>query len=175
VEHHYEAAYVAAAVPLARGWERQLDMVDNPLFYEPGLDATAYRAWLLANGVEFVAVPDVSLDPSALEETSIVTAGPPYLEPARHDDHRRVWRVVGSPGLVTGDAELSARDADHLVIDAHGPGSVLVRVRWTGYWSLSGPACVGPSAEGWTQLDVSAAGRLVLQPAFLGAENHCPA
>jgi hypothetical protein len=27
---HWEAAYVAATVPLARGWERQLDVADNP-------------------------------------------------------------------------------------------------------------------------------------------------
>jgi len=30
---HWEAWVVAAHFPLARGWERQLDIADNPLFY----------------------------------------------------------------------------------------------------------------------------------------------
>ena len=45
-EHHFEAAYVARAVPLARGWERQLEIAANPLFYEPGLDADRLSARL---------------------------------------------------------------------------------------------------------------------------------
>ena len=32
--NHWEARWVAPAVPLARGWERQLDGKRNPLFYD---------------------------------------------------------------------------------------------------------------------------------------------
>ena len=31
---HWEAAYVAATFPIARGWERQLDIRFNALFYD---------------------------------------------------------------------------------------------------------------------------------------------
>src|SRR5205807_6975168 len=63
---HWEAAYVAPTVALARGWERQLDTADNPVFYDSAhLDASAYRAWLLDNGVRYVALPDVPLDYAA--------------------------------------------------------------------------------------------------------------
>jgi hypothetical protein len=174
-ERHYEAAYVAAAVPLARGWERQLDIRDNPLFYQPGLDAGSYRTWLLSNCVQFVALPDASLDPSAFDEARIITSGQAYLQPVWQSEHWRVWRVVDSPGIVTGDAELIGRDAEHMVIDARSPGTALVRVRWTTYWSITGPACVEPSPDGWTRLVVRAPGTLVLRTAFLGAQNHCPA
>ena len=33
---HWEAAYVAPAFPLARGWERQLDTANNSIFYDAG-------------------------------------------------------------------------------------------------------------------------------------------
>ena len=172
-EHHFEAAYVATAIPLARGWERQLDIADNPLFYEPGLDADRYRAWLVDNGIDFVALPDVPLDPSAGAEAAIVTTNPSYLQPVWHGDHWRVWRVMGSPGLVSGPATLAARDADHLTLDAAGPGVVLVRVHWTAFWSLTGPGCVAPSSDGWTRLQVSAPGQLVLEPNVFGPAQQC--
>jgi hypothetical protein len=169
---HYEAAYVAPIVPLARGWERQLDEVDNRLFYEDGLDAASYRDWLISTGVQFVALPDASLDPSALDEAAIIASRPDYLEAAWSNEHWKVWRVVGSPGLVS-SADLIAQDADHLVIDARRPGSVLVRVRWMDFWSLSGPGCIAPTADGWTWLEVSAPGRFVLRPVLVGAAEHC--
>jgi hypothetical protein len=172
-EHHFEAAYVATAVPLARGWERQLDIADNPLFYEPGLDAVRYRAWLVDNGIDFVALPDVPLDPSAEAEVAIVTGNPSYLQPVWHSDHWRVWRVVGSPGLVSGPARLAARDADHLTVDATGPGVVLVRVHWTAFWSLTGSGCVAPSSDGWTRIQVSAPSHLVLEPKLFGPAQQC--
>ena len=34
-DHHWESAYVAPVFPLARGWERQIDIAYNPLFYAP--------------------------------------------------------------------------------------------------------------------------------------------
>ena len=60
---HWETVFVAPTVPLARGWERQLDLTDNPIFYRPGpLTATSYLAWLRDNGVRYVALSDGALD-----------------------------------------------------------------------------------------------------------------
>ncbi len=51
-QRHFEAAFVAPFVPIARGWERQVDMRVNPLFYARGpLDPARYRDWLDDNGV----------------------------------------------------------------------------------------------------------------------------
>jgi len=172
-ERHFEAAYVAEVVPLARGWERQLDIADNALFYESGLDADRYRAWLFDNGIEFVALPDVPLDPSAQAEAAIVTSGPAYLHPVWHNDHWRVWQVVGSPGLVSGPARLAGRDAQRVELEATAPGRVLVRVHWTDFWSLSGPGCVAPSPDGWTRLEVSAPGHLELEPNLFSPAQQC--
>ena len=43
---HWESLELAYAVPLARGWERQLDVVRNPLFYSGTLTPSAYYQWL---------------------------------------------------------------------------------------------------------------------------------
>ena len=53
--NHWEAAEVAPRYPLARGWERQIDRGDNPLFYDGRLTAARYRAWLRDLGVRLVA------------------------------------------------------------------------------------------------------------------------
>ncbi|MGH9115877.1 MAG: hypothetical protein ACRDWW_08625, partial [Acidimicrobiales bacterium] len=56
--NHWEAAFVAPHVSLARGWERQLDVADNPIFYTPGLlTPAAYESWLDTNGISYVALP----------------------------------------------------------------------------------------------------------------------
>src|SRR5258708_30383983 len=72
---HWEAAYAAPQVLLARGWERQLDIAYNPLFYSQPLHASTYRTHLHSNGVKFVALPDARLDDSSLGERALVSAG----------------------------------------------------------------------------------------------------
>ena len=75
---HWEAVYVALRFPLARGWERQLDTANNPIFYDPGrLTPRSYRAWLLDNGVRFVALSDARLDYAAYGEAYLVRRGVP--------------------------------------------------------------------------------------------------
>ncbi|MDQ1403006.1 MAG: hypothetical protein QOG03_1322, partial [Actinomycetota bacterium] len=95
--HHREAAYVAPHIPLARGWERQLDIADNSLFYDDGeLTAQSYQRWLYDSGVTYVALPDVALDYSATDEAALLRRGLSYLEPIFHRDHWQVWSVLGS-------------------------------------------------------------------------------
>ncbi len=48
---HAEARFVASHVALARGWERQLDVGRNALFYESPLRPARYRAWLAQHAV----------------------------------------------------------------------------------------------------------------------------
>jgi hypothetical protein len=159
---HWEAAWVADSVPLARGWERQLDMVDNPLFYRPGrISAAEYRAWLHDNGITWVALSDLPLDPSARAEAALLRSAPAYLEPVWHDAHWQLWRVRDATGLVSGPATLTHLDANGFTIVARQPGPVEVRVRWTPTWALvdaDGHACLDPAAHGWTLVHVTRPG-----------------
>ncbi len=57
-DDHWEARWLAPSIALARGWERQLDLARNGLFYDGRpLTATAYRGWLDDNAVRWVALP----------------------------------------------------------------------------------------------------------------------
>ena len=91
---HWEAAYLPwhGGVRLARGWERQLDTRYGALFYGPTLTPGAYRSWLAANRVRYVALPDAPLDAAGAKEGALVAAGLPYLRELWHSRH---WRLYG--------------------------------------------------------------------------------
>jgi hypothetical protein len=173
--HHWEAAYVAPKVPLARGWERQLDIAENRLFYDDAaLTPDSYRQWLFDSGVSYVALPDVALDYSARAEAALLRAGPlPYLRPLSRSAHWSVWAVDGSPGLVSGPGTLVAVEPDRVLINADAAGSVLVRVRYAGWAVPVGAACVLPTEAGWTEVRVTAPGLVELIPS-LARQDRCP-
>src|SRR5207237_6475015 len=104
---------------LARGWERQVDIGVNRLFYEDDLSAADYRAWLVDNAVDYVALPDTELDDAAVAEGALLSAGVPGLTPMWRDDHWRLWRVDGSKPIVEGPARLEAIDSDSFTVTAY--------------------------------------------------------
>ena len=163
---HWEAAYVAPYVPLARGWERQLDIADNPIFY--GLDgqsltAASYRAWLLDNGVRYVALPGVALDYAAAGEGELIAAGVAGLRPVWHNANWRVYMVVDSPGIVSGPARGAAINAGQVTLTATTAGTIVVRERYTTNWTvLAGDACVRESAGGWIDIQALRRGEIRL-------------
>lgn len=162
---HWESAYVAPHISLARGWERQLDIADNPLFYTQGaLTVASYEAWLDNEGVSYVALPDAQLDYAAIDEGKLLQSGQvTTLTPVWKTVHWTLWHVVGSPGLVTGGAVLTSLEPDHLVLAVQSPGLVTIKVRYTAFWSVAaGAACVGPAPGGWTNVDASQAGLVEL-------------
>ncbi len=174
---HWEAAYVAPVLPLARGWERQLDVAENPIFYggRGTLTASDYRAWLLANGVRYVALPDVALDYAAVAEGRLVRAGVPGLRPVWHNAHWRVFEVTGSAGLVSGPGRLLDLDSDGATIDVSGAGVILLRARYVPNWSLvSGSACVTESRGGWIDVATRHRGRVVLAVSLLPGRHGTP-
>jgi hypothetical protein len=155
-QYHWEAAYVAPSVPLARGWERQLDIARSPIFYNGRLDAGSYRAWLVARGVRFVALPDAPLDMAGRGEARLVAQGVPYLSPVWSDAHWRVFAVEGSPGIVSGPARLVSMRGDRIVLDVTAPGAVLVRVAGGTHWG-----CVTAVPDGIV-VDAAQPGRVSL-------------
>lgn len=173
---HWEAADIAPTVPLARGWERQLDTADNPIFYTPGaLTPASYRAWLLNNGVRWVGLPDVPLDYAGQAEGRLLERGVPGLLEAWHDAHWRLFAVSGSPGIVDGPGHLLHLDARGITVAVSSPGRLTVRVRSTSPWTLlSGTGCVSSTPNGWLSVDVQAPGELHLAPQLgPGGQTGC--
>ena len=95
--NHWEAAYLAPGVELARGWLRQLDTTRDDIFYddEP-LTNGAYSRWLRDNAIRYVALPDAPLDYSSVAERRLILARPDYLEPVWRSAHWQVF-AVGDP------------------------------------------------------------------------------
>jgi hypothetical protein len=165
--NHWEGYLVARRVHMARGWERQLDVDRNELFYDGRpLTPARYRHWLDENAVRYVALPDVRLDHSAREESRLLRAGRSGLRPVWRDAHWRVWEVPGAATPARG-ATVTAWGTDSVTLDVPGRRPVLVRVRFTPYWALAeGRGCVERTPDGWTQLRMDEPGRARLVTRF---------
>ena len=162
---HFEVAYVAPTVGLARGWERQMDILENPLFYGPEpLTAAAYHSWLLRTGAAYVALSDAPLDFAAREEAAIVRAGVPGLTLLWTGPHWQVFRVEGAPAFLQGPAVLESMRGDDVVLRATASGDIRLLLRYNSNWRVSPePACFGRDADGWIVMRVAAAGEYRLQ------------
>ncbi len=157
---HYEATRVAPRYALARGWERQLDQGENALFYaQPRLTAAAYAAWLDASGVRFVALADAQLDKSARQEAALLRSHAlPDLRPVFRSAHWQVWERQQAR-LVVGPGRLTALGVSSFVLQTDRPATLLVRERFSPYWSLaSGSGCVARGPGGLTLLTIRRAG-----------------
>jgi hypothetical protein len=163
---HWEAYVVATHFPLARGWERQLDIADNPIFYRPYLTPAGYARWLHANAVRFVAAPDAQLDYSAQAEMALIDRGLPYLHLVMRSRHWRVYEVAQATPIVEGPATLQTMGPDSLSLSAHRPARLLVHVRFSPYWKLEGaPGCVSRAGE-YTRVTLRRAGEVRLVADF---------
>jgi hypothetical protein len=185
-----EADYVGPRYPLARGWLRQLESDDFDLFTDGSLTAAAYRSWLRDRGVSYVAVSDAELDYLSQDEEALIDDGLPYLRAVWSDPHWRLYRVRGATGLVSHarglrrrsapNARLSALGPASFTLAARGPGALLVRVRYSRYWTVTaGEACVERDGD-WTGVEVlrpgivNVAARFSLDGLF-GRDRQCSA
>jgi hypothetical protein len=163
---HWESYVVATHFPIARGWERQLDLNDNTIFYRGRVTAASYAVWLHQNAIRFVAVSDAPLDVSARAEMAVISRRPSYLRLVMRSAHWRVYAVTPATPIVQGVATLAAMGPDSFTLHADRPGKVLVHVRFTPYWALTqGSGCVAP-AGGFTALTLTRAGTVKLQTRF---------
>jgi len=170
LRNHAEARFLAPELPLARGWERQLDRLYGRLFYAGPLTPMTYRAWLEENAVRWVAVADAPLDGAAGEEARLIAGGPGYLRPVWRDGNWRLYEVRGASPLVVGAARLRALGTDTVSLDAIRPGSTTVRVRFSPYWAVTeGEGCAARAPGGWTRVEARRRGRLRLAMRFAPA------
>jgi hypothetical protein len=160
----WETDYLATTFSLARGWERQVDLQHNSVLYRKHLTAADYYAWLRANAVHWVALPDVALDASESGERALLT-GPalPYLVPVWRDAHWRLWGVRDATSLVSGPAVLTSLDVSRFTLRATDAGTATVLLRWTRFWRVTaGHACVAPTPDGWTAVQLFGPGTVTV-------------
>jgi len=182
---HWESVYVAPVMPLARGWERQLDVADDPLFYgdSADLDDTSYTAWLIDNGVRFVALADAPLDYSGTAEGRLVAAGVPGLRMVWRSAHWRLYQVEGNSGIVAAPARLLSQSGDRVDVSTPKAGPVLIRVRYSPDWELASgvgciaaaPAPLGKEGGGtWVTVNAPRAEQFSLRLSLRPDREGCP-
>ena len=182
--NHWGSVYLSS-LSLARGWDRQVDHADNPIFYTPnGLTAASYRAWLQQLAVGWVALPAASYDYASAREAGLVAAGLPYLSLTWASAQWRLYRVTAPSPLLTG-ARLVSVGPKGLTLHTAGPASVIARVRWSAYLRLRDavtgqpvPACVTDSG-GWVRIYLPRAETATLTSSFdplsrvVGTDSDC--
>ncbi|HMH47452.1 MAG TPA: hypothetical protein VK538_07015 [Solirubrobacteraceae bacterium] len=178
---HWETAELAPRISLARGWEKQLDTRFDGVLLARDLTADAYARWLREQAVAYVALPDTKLDRSSAREGELIRAGLPYLREVFASRHWRVYAVRSPTPLLSGPGRLTSLGHESFALSASSPGSFLVRVRFTRYWTIAhGSGCVGRAPGGWTKVVARAPGRLVVRASFslsraLGLAGSCHA
>jgi hypothetical protein len=161
-KNHFEAAQIAPEFALARGWQRQLDVERNPLFYDRGIfNSTTYGLWLSEHGVKYVAVPDVEVDISSRLERALIASGRlSYLRLRFESEHWRVYEVTLTRKLAMGergvDASVTELKPEEFTVRFDRPGTALVHVGWTPYWRTR-DGCVEPAGR-WTRVTARHAG-----------------
>jgi hypothetical protein len=164
---HWEAALLAPHVELARGWERQLDKRYDEAIEADPLAPAVYRSWLYRNGVGYVALPDVPLDGSSIGEAALIRHGAPFLRPVFASRHWRIYRVLGARPLAEGPGSLTQLGHQGFTLHATGPGSFLVRVHYTPYWSVTrGAARIAEGRGQWTKVTVTEPGTVRVTAQF---------
>jgi hypothetical protein len=160
--NHWAAAQIARHHALARGWERQADRANNPLFYTTGaLDPAGYHAWLTELAVGWVAVPAAELDYASVREAELVSTGLPYLKAIWSNNDWTLYQVIDAPGLAAPGSVLEMDDRGLTI--AAGATTVNLAVRWSRYLVLTSasgesvPGCVG-ERDGWTFIRVPTPG-----------------
>ncbi len=169
---HWESRFVANAVPLARGWERQVDVIRNPLFYDDTLTPSTYGAWLRDNAVAYVALPTAQpLDVYARGEAIVVNERPSYLAPIWHNADWQLFAVAAPRPFVSGGTLVSS-GASSVVFNATSAGDVLIRIRWSKWLTVSGTsACIASGPDGWTIARVPSSGRFTISSGLSGVRQ----
>ena len=162
LRRHWEADYFPeAGYPITRGWYRQADAIHNALFYTP-YAAAAYVAWLRRMGVRYVFLPDAPLDPWSQREAKILEASP-ELEVVERSGAWTVYRLPDAEplavGLNGGTAQVTSMGHRDLAVKVDRPGTYLLKVTWSPYWSLAeGTGVLRRSPDRFLLLDARAAG-----------------
>ena len=167
-QSHGEADHLAERMPIARGWNRQLDRERNALFYEGTLTPERYAVWLRDNAIGYVAVPlRLPMDESGEAEKTLALSHPRTLREVFRSEDWRVFATTDPRPLADGVATLTEVRPEGFVLNTRQPGTSTIRIRFTPYWALlEGEGCVEPAPGGWTRVRVREAGRIEVGTRF---------
>jgi len=170
--NHFATVYLAGRASLARGWDRQADVANDPIFYQKGaLTAASYHAWLHDLAVRWVAVPATKLDYSAVQESKLVAGGLDYLEVVWSSPSWTLYRVTDSTRLAEG-AQVHSVEPTRITVETPAAGAVYLRVRWSPYLTVQhtdGTLAVGSclaNADGWLNITVPESGQYRITSRF---------
>ncbi|MGF7238996.1 MAG: hypothetical protein ACQSGP_29195, partial [Frankia sp.] len=160
---HGADVYLPHRVPLARGWERQIDVAENSIFYDHTLTAQTYLNWLRARGVGWVALPDAAVDWGAADEKRLVVGGLPYLREVWHGKHWRLFRVTSPAPIARGAAQVTGLTDSAVLLRAREAGTAVLSIRYSRVLALTNAAgapagCVAPAAGGSIKVSVDGPG-----------------
>jgi hypothetical protein len=153
---HREAVAFASHFDLARGWNRQVDLRRNGLFYDGTFSASTYLAWLHEQAVGYVVLHDGRPDDHAVLEAALVRHPPDWLQPVWHDADYSVFRVRDATPMVSGPASVLRNGAADVLVRVSRPGSVTLRIAFSPWLRVSG-GCLAKAGP-WTRLTVPRAG-----------------
>jgi hypothetical protein len=151
---HWEAYWLPReGFPLARGWYRQLDYAESPLFYREPLRPETYRAWLRKMGVRYVLLPKTQLGRAGEErEGELLESGRSGLRVRASSANWRIWELPAVGSILRGGA-VTRYDHTHVEGRVPYPGSFDLALRFTPYWRVrEGDVCLRESADGMTEL-----------------------
>jgi hypothetical protein len=179
-ENHWEAYFVAAEVPFARGWERQIDLERNAVLYDESLGVGAYTAWLEGNAVRWVAVPDTDLDEGGSPEARLIASGSldAWLAERWRNDNWVLYEVLDYQPIVDAPARLVAERVDAIVVSTPEPATVVARYEVVDGVSIAPDGCV-LDADGAMLLELPEAGTytITVDPSAVlpgDGESSCP-
>ncbi|HVM69650.1 MAG TPA: hypothetical protein VM204_07435 [Gaiellaceae bacterium] len=159
---HWDAYWPPSEdVPIARGWYRQLDIGENPLFYREPLRPGEYRRWLRDRGVRFVLVPDTQLGRVGEErEAELLRSGAAGLERVHRS---RTGDVYAVPRARTAGVTVTRLGHDRVEGRVEAAGAHRLALRDTPYWRVEeGDVCLRRAADGATEVVARSAGPFVL-------------
>ncbi len=172
--NHWEDEFVAAKIPLARGWERQLDRRFNSSVNGDHVSPEAFRSWIDGLGVRWVAYPWAPLDRAIGGESRLVRRGLPWLEQVWRSPDWVLYRVKDPSPLADGPVTVTKLEPRAVQFSSSGPGTSTVKVRWSRWWGLRGiKGCLAPGPNGMTELRTRQAGAGKLEIGLTGSGPHC--
>jgi len=157
---HWEAYWLPhEGFPLARGWYRQIDYAENPLFYEEPLEPDEYMAWLHSMAVRYVLLPNTQLGRTGEErEAQLLLSGRSGLRLVYGSPNWRIWEVPDATPMLTGPggAEITRYGDDEIDGVTGATGDYRLAVRFTDYWRVvEGDVCLAEAHDGMTVLRAS--------------------
>ncbi len=161
---HWESQELASVVPLARGWERQLDVQRNPLFYNETLSPAAYHRWLQENAVRYVALSTAKPDSAGVTEAATVRAGQPWLVPVWHDAFWQLYRFTDAEPLATPPAAVVRTTPAEITLQMSRAGTTVVRVYWSPHLRVAGAQLAQDGL--WTSITAGTPGIFVLSAPY---------